>query len=1610
MADNTTLNTGAGGDVIATDDIGGVKHQRVKITLGADGVSDGDVESGNPMPTAGNVAHDGVDAGNPIKVGGRAETTLPAAAAAGDRVDAIYTTQGAATVAGVDGTTPRSVAVNASGQLEVDLAAQQAGNIGVDIAAQSLSPIVVTDDGTALLVDGSATTQPVSSASDLDISPSHTRNEAFKEAAAIGGELDDTATTAATEGNVSPVRITAQRAVHSNLRSNDGTELGTAANPVVVTDDGAPILVDGSGVTQPVSGTVTANAGTGPFPVSDNAGSLTVDAPVGTPVNVQIGDGTDTAAVSAAGALVVDGSAVTQPVSGTVTADAGTGFPTTYTEDDAGAGAEVGVFSIGRRQDADTSPVSLDGDYHGLVFDAAGALKVNVKTSALPTGAATAANQLPDGHNVTVDNAGGASAVNIQDGGNSITVDGTVTADAGTGHPTVYTEDAAAPANPDGLSVQLVREDAPTLQGADGDWVAHRATGYGAAYVQIVDSAGSFVDTFGGGTQYTEDAVAPADPVGTAVALVREDAPVTIAADGDIVAQRATQYGAAYVQIVDSAGSFVDTFGGGTQYTEDAAAPADPVGTAVALVREDGPTLIAADGDIVAQRATGYGAAYVQILDSSGNFIDTFGGTGGTAQADRSAFTDGTTNMTPIGGVFNETDTQPTEDQAAAVRINANRALHTTLRDTTGEVGLGVYVHSAVAISTPTGPSQMLVRDDTPGAIGSDGDWLTRRASASGAAYSILLDSSHNFIDFPHYTQDAVAPANPTGQALALVRDDAPVTIGADGDIVTAKATQYGAQYVQIVDSAGSFVDTFGGGTEYTEDDALPANPVGGVLIGRRADTPASVTADGDAIAINADQRGSLHTILRTDDGGSAMDDTNSAIRCNIVAGSSSGTEFNEDDPAAGGEAGPMILGVRRDADTSPVSADGDFHTLVFDATGKLKVEIFDGGDSLTVDATALDIRALTNADVVTAEQATAANLNAQAVGNVANDVADAGNPIKTGGRARTTAITAVATDDRVDQIMSTTGGALVSGSDGGVPRDIAVNASGQLEVDIAAQQAGNIGVDIAAQSLSPLVVTDDGTAILVDGSGVTQPVSGTVTANAGTGDFLSISAHTRNEAFKESTAIGGELDDTATTAATEGNVSPVRITAQRGLHANLRANDGTEIGTAAAPVRTDPTGTTTQPVSGTVTADAGTGFPSVQTEDNASAGGETGLLALGYRQDADTSPVTADGDFHGLIFDSLGNLKVNVKAGSAGGTEFTEDAAGAGGEAGPHILGRRQDGDTSPVDTDGDYHGLIFDNAGALKVNVKTSALPSGAATAANQLADNHQVTANAGTGDFLSIAAHTTNEALKEAMAIGGQLDDTATTAATENNVAPVRITAQRGMHTNLRNASGTEIATASNPVRTDPTGTTTQPVSIAATVSTNLAQIAGTTTNVNAGNAAAGTQRVVLATDQLPVQVRGPAAHDAAVSGNPLLCGAEARTSTPTAVGNGDAVRLQADKAGRLVTTPFAPRDLVTRNNITLSSTTETTLIAALAGTFRDLTHLTLTNTSSTAVRVDIRDSTGGTVRLSMMLAADGGGAVIPFPVPYKQTTANNNWTAQLSGAVTDVRISAQAVDRT
>ncbi len=51
MADNVVLNAGAGGDTAAADDVGGVKYQRVKRSLGRDGTAV-DAASGHRLISA----------------------------------------------------------------------------------------------------------------------------------------------------------------------------------------------------------------------------------------------------------------------------------------------------------------------------------------------------------------------------------------------------------------------------------------------------------------------------------------------------------------------------------------------------------------------------------------------------------------------------------------------------------------------------------------------------------------------------------------------------------------------------------------------------------------------------------------------------------------------------------------------------------------------------------------------------------------------------------------------------------------------------------------------------------------------------------------------------------------------------------------------------------------------------------------------------------------------------------------------------------------------------------------------------------------------------------------------------------------------------------------------------------------------------------------------------------------------------------------------------------------------------------------------------------------------------------------------------------------------
>lgn len=161
---------------------------------------------------------------------------------------------------------------------------------------------------------------------------------------------------------------------------------------------------------------------------------------------------------------------------------------------------------------------------------------------------------------------------------------------------------------------------------------------------------------------------------------------------------------------------------------------------------------------------------------------------------------------------------------------------------------------------------------------------------------------------------------------------------------------------------------------------------------------------------------------------------------------------------------------------------------------------------------------------------------------------------------------------------------------------------------------------------------------------------------------------------------------------------------------------------------------------------------------------------------------------------------------------------------------------------------------------------------------------------------------------------------------------------------------------------------------------------------------------------IAVQGSVAHDAADAGNPVGVGLQARTTNPAAVADADRVRAIADKVGRQVVVVSQVRDLVVQATVVVSTTTETTIVAAGgAGVFHDVSAIIIFNRSTAAVQVRIRDTTGGSHIWAPQVPPSGGWA-LTFPTPWKQTTANSNWTVELGTAVTDVTVSLQCVKNT
>lgn len=184
MADNTVLNTGTGGDTIASDDIAGVKYQRVKLVHGADGVNAGDVATANPLPVG--------DAGGTLTVDAPVGTPV-----------FVRLSDGSAAIA----TLPVSVASVPSH------AVTNAGTFAVQVDGAALTALQLIDD--TVFTDDATFTPGTSKVS------------------ATGFLADETAADSVDEGDIGIGRMTLDRKQHvsAELESGSVRDAGTARTP-----------------------------------------------------------------------------------------------------------------------------------------------------------------------------------------------------------------------------------------------------------------------------------------------------------------------------------------------------------------------------------------------------------------------------------------------------------------------------------------------------------------------------------------------------------------------------------------------------------------------------------------------------------------------------------------------------------------------------------------------------------------------------------------------------------------------------------------------------------------------------------------------------------------------------------------------------------------------------------------------------------------------------------------------------------------------------------------------------------------------------------------------------------------------------------------------------------------------------------------------------------------------------------------------------------------------------------------------------------------------------------------------------------------------------------
>jgi hypothetical protein len=392
------------------------------------------------------------------------------------------------------------------------------------------------------------------------------------------------------------------------------------------------------------------------------------------------------------------------------------------------------------------------------------------------------------------------------------------------------------------------------------------------------------------------------------------------------------------------------------------------------------------------------------------------------------------------------------------------------------------------------------------------------------------------------------------------------------------------------------------------------------------------------------------------------------------------------------------------------------------------------------------------------------------------------------------------------------------------------------------------------------------------------------------------------------------------------------------------------------------------------------------RAEDSAHTSGDLGIPVLGVRQDADTSPVGSDGDYHSLLLDQVGRLKVSTQPASTAATTGTITASAqtismdvtrqsnvaiyyTGTFAGINL--------TFEASVDG---GTNWFAVAAVRTNSATVELTTGVLSAAPAYA--HEVSVNAYTNFRVRSTAWTSGtmtvtmdpgsfatEPSPVVQIAAAQTLGTVTTVSTVTNVAtigtsvtPGTAAANLGKAEDAVHATG-DVGVMALAVRQDTRAT--------------LASATGDYVPLTSD-----------ATGGLYVNAQGPVAHDAAIAGNPVRIAGRALTADYTAVAAGDTADIITTLTGKVVNYPFANPNqswnYAAASGGLVNTTGVTARAAAGAGIRNYITCIDVVNSHPTVgTEILIRDGAAGTVLHRGFAAAAGGGYTRAFNTPLRGT---------------------------